>query len=82
LSLCVLKQSSPLPAAVRQDTCLTGSLVDLLPIVQSTVSEHLRILRTAGLISGEVDWPRRVTASTRKAWTRHGGCCKNCGFLK
>jgi ArsR family transcriptional regulator len=43
----------------RQGTCQTGSLVDSLPIAQSTVSEHLRILREAGLISGEIDGPRR-----------------------
>ena len=40
-------------------TCQTGSLVESLPVAQSTVSEHLRILREAGLVSGEVDGPRR-----------------------
>ena len=40
-------------------TCQTGLLVDSLPVAQSTVSEHLRILREAGLVSGEVDGPRR-----------------------
>jgi ArsR family transcriptional regulator len=32
--------------------------VDLLPLSQSTVSEHLRVLRDAGLVQGEVDGPR------------------------
>ena len=40
-------------------TCQTGSLVDSLPVAQSTVSEHLRILREAGLVCGEIDGPRR-----------------------
>lgn len=40
-------------------TCQTGTLVDRLPLAQSTISEHLRILRAAGLITGEVDGTRR-----------------------
>jgi ArsR family transcriptional regulator len=40
------------------DTCITGDLVDQLPLAQSTISEHLRILREAGLIQGEIDGPR------------------------
>lgn len=43
----------------RLGTCQTGSLVDSLPVAQSTVSEHLRILREAGLVCGEIDGPRR-----------------------
>ena len=41
-----------------RDTCVTGDLVDELPLAQSTVSEHLRILREAGLVQGEIDGPR------------------------
>ena len=43
---------------VRRDTCITGDLVDELPLAQSTVSEHLRILREAGLVQGEIEGPR------------------------
>jgi DNA-binding transcriptional ArsR family regulator len=39
-------------------TCVCGEIVDLLPLAQSTVSEHLRILKAAGLVRGEVDGPR------------------------
>ena len=38
--------------------CVTGDLVAELPLAQSTVSEHLRILRDAGLIQGEIEGPR------------------------
>lgn len=38
--------------------CVTGDLVAELPLAQSTVSEHLRILREAGLIQGEIEGPR------------------------
>ena len=34
-------------------TCVCGGLVDLLPLAQSTVSQHLKELRDAGLIRGD-----------------------------
>lgn len=43
--------------AARQ-ACICGDLVDLLPVAQSTVSQHLKVLKQAGLIAGEVDGPR------------------------
>jgi ArsR family transcriptional regulator, arsenate/arsenite/antimonite-responsive transcriptional repressor len=42
----------------RQASCCHGSLADELPLAASTVSQHLRILREAGLLQGEVDGPR------------------------
>jgi ArsR family transcriptional regulator, arsenate/arsenite/antimonite-responsive transcriptional repressor len=41
-----------------RDTCATGDVVAQLPLAQSTVSEHLRILREAGLVQGEFEGPR------------------------
>jgi ArsR family transcriptional regulator len=41
-----------------RQTCVTGDVVNELPLAQSTVSEHLRILRQAGLIQGEIEGPR------------------------
>ena len=41
-----------------RDVCVTGELVAELPLAQSTVSEHLRILRQAGLVQGEIEGPR------------------------
>ena len=43
---------------LARDRCITGELVEELPVAQSTASEHLRVLRAAGLIQGEVDGPR------------------------
>lgn len=37
--------------------CITGDLVDMLPIAQATVSQHLKVLRDAGLICGTVEGP-------------------------
>lgn len=39
-------------------SCVTGDLVAELPLAQSTVSEHLRILRQAGLVQGEIEGPK------------------------
>ena len=43
---------------VRKTTCVCGDIVDELPLAQSTVSQHLKVLKEAGLIRGEVDGPR------------------------
>jgi ArsR family transcriptional regulator, arsenate/arsenite/antimonite-responsive transcriptional repressor len=41
-----------------QESCLYGDLADQLPLAKSTVSQHLKILREAGLVRGEVEGPR------------------------
>lgn len=38
--------------------CICGDLVNELPLSQSTVSQHLKELKSAGLIKGEIDGPR------------------------
>jgi ArsR family transcriptional regulator len=38
--------------------CVCGVIVDRLPLAQATVSQHLKVLKGAGLIRGEVDPPR------------------------
>lgn len=35
--------------------CSTGQLVDLLPLAQSTISQHLKVLKDAGIVQGSVD---------------------------
>ncbi len=42
----------------NRSCCFTGELVDDLPLAQSTVSQHLKELKDAGLIQGELDPPR------------------------
>jgi len=42
----------------HRETCATGDVVAELPLAQSTISEHLRILREAGLVQGEIEGPR------------------------
>jgi ArsR family transcriptional regulator, arsenate/arsenite/antimonite-responsive transcriptional repressor len=43
---------------VRRESCICGDIVDELPLAQSTVSQHLKVLKDAGLIRGEIDGPR------------------------
>jgi ArsR family transcriptional regulator len=43
---------------VRDNSCICSDIVDRLPLAQSTVSQHLKILKEAGLIRGELDGPR------------------------
>lgn len=43
---------------VRRTACVCGDIVDEVPLAQSTVSQHLKVLKEAGLIRGEVDGPR------------------------
>lgn len=42
----------------RRGTCVCGEIVDVLPLAQSTVSQHLKVLRDAGLVTGTVEGPR------------------------
>ena len=39
--------------------CVTGDLVEALPLAQSSVSEHLTVLKDAGIVQGTVDGPNR-----------------------
>jgi ArsR family transcriptional regulator, arsenate/arsenite/antimonite-responsive transcriptional repressor len=41
----------------ERQTCITQDIVDTTPLAQSTVSQHLKVLREAGLISGTIEGP-------------------------
>jgi ArsR family transcriptional regulator len=42
----------------QRGECICGDLVQGLPLAQSTVSQHLKVLKNAGFIRGEIDGPR------------------------
>ena len=44
---------------VTHPGCITGDIVDHLPIAQATVSQHLKVLREAGWITGITEGPAR-----------------------
>ncbi len=65
LELAGLARALGHPARVRilriliaRNSCVCGELVDELPLAQSTVSQHLKVLKDAGLIQGEIDGPK------------------------
>ncbi|WP_290765172.1 helix-turn-helix transcriptional regulator [Halanaerobium sp.] len=51
----IIKILAELPA---DNQCMVSSIVDQLPIAQSTVSQHLKILKETGWIEGRIDGPR------------------------
>lgn len=56
---------------LERDACLCGQIVDQLPVAQATVSQHLKVLRDAGLIRGDIDGPRVCYCVNRAALARH-----------
>jgi ArsR family transcriptional regulator len=54
----------------RRTTCVCGDIVDELPLAQSTVSQHLKVLKDAGLVHGEVDGPRVCYCLEPRAFRR------------
>jgi DNA-binding transcriptional ArsR family regulator len=65
------------PARIRilahllaEDRCLCGSIVEIMPLAQSTVSQHLKVLKQAGLVRGEIEGPRTCYCADRDALAR------------
>jgi ArsR family transcriptional regulator, arsenate/arsenite/antimonite-responsive transcriptional repressor len=42
----------------EKETCICGEIVEVLPLAQSTVSQHIKELREAGLVTGTSEGPR------------------------
>lgn len=55
-----------LKSLASRKECICGDLVLDLPLAQSTVSQHLKALKQAGLIQGEVDGPRSKYCINKK----------------
>jgi len=64
--------------------CRCGEIVEALPLAQSTVSQHLKVMREAGLVAGTVEGPRTCYGLDRAALARladalsaiaQDGCC-------
>ncbi len=53
-----------------QSCCFTGDLVDVFPIAQSTISQHLKELKNAGLIQGELKPPKIRYCIDRENWEK------------
>lgn len=65
------------PARVRivrlllnRNSCMCGEIVEEMPLAQSTVSQHLKILKESGLVQGEIDGPRVCYCINKKAMAK------------
>ncbi len=58
----------------NENVCMCGEIVDLLPLAQATVSQHLKELKRVGLIKGEIEGPKTCycidTSSVTKAFEK------------
>ncbi len=52
----------------KQDTCYFGDIHEELPIAKATVSQHLKELKDAGLIQGEIETPKVKYCINRENW--------------
>lgn len=59
-----------LKTLAEKDQCICGEIVEVLPLAQSTVSQHLKELVNAGLISGTVDGPKSCYCINWKVFER------------
>jgi len=59
-----------LKVLAEKNECICGEIVDVLPLAQSTVSQHLKELKNAGLIKGTVDGPRSCYCINWKAFEK------------
>ena len=51
-----------------QACCYTGDLTDQIPLAQSTISQHLKALKDAGLIQGEILPPKVKYCLNKQNW--------------
>jgi ArsR family transcriptional regulator, arsenate/arsenite/antimonite-responsive transcriptional repressor len=59
-----------LKTLAQHNGCICGEIVEVLPLAQSTVSQHLKELKNAGLIDGTVDGPRSCYCINWKAFEK------------
>jgi DNA-binding transcriptional ArsR family regulator len=55
---------------LKRQSCICGDIVDELPLSQSTVSQHLKELKAAGLIKGDIDGVSVCYCIDEKEWMK------------
>ena len=61
----------------RQSCCYSGDLTEVLPIAKSTLSQHLKELKDAGLIQGEIEAPKIKYCLNQENWNEAKTLMKN-----
>lgn len=59
---------------LKRQACVCGDIVDELPLSQSTVSQHLKELKEAGLIKGEIDGVKVCYCIDEQEWKQAKSC--------
>ena len=71
---------------LKKNACVCGDLVDVLPLAQSTVSQHLKELKKVGILQGEIEGTSTCYCIDPKVWgemknlfggliEKYDGCC-------
>ncbi len=58
---------------LTRTSCVCGDIVEELPLAQATVSQHLKVLKDAGLIKGEIDPRNSCYCIDFRVWNELGG---------
>lgn len=53
---------------IKQNSCFFGDIHEVLPISKATVSQHLKELKDAGLIQGEIETPKVKYCINQENW--------------
>lgn len=53
---------------IRRNACVCGDIVDELPLSQSTISQHLKELKSAGLVNGTIEGPSTCYCIDEQVW--------------
>ena len=61
-----------LKTLARRGECICGEMVQISPLAQPTVSQHLAALKKAGFIKGTIDGPRSCYCINREGFNRAG----------
>lgn len=58
---------------IQKQACICGDIVDILPLSQSTISQHLKELKESGLIRGDVEGAKVCYCIDEKEWNTARG---------
>ncbi len=61
---------------INQDSCVCGDIVDELPLSQSTISQHLKELKNAGIIKGDIEGVKTCYCIDEKVWHELDDICR------
>lgn len=59
-----------LEVLIKKNACMCGDIVEVLPLSQSTVSQHLKELKEAGLIKGDIEGAKVCYCIDEKEWSQ------------